>query len=166
MVEIPKRGGEGGGGPTFGKNSQIIPYFFLRAYLSTLLPSFLLMLLRRKISGSATKCVWQVDVGALRKQREVSIKFRNTKSIPYNMPKAARSIQFKTSKHWENRVHFSRWEKEGRAVCSVVGEQKDCLSATPLPPLATPSTFSPCSRLMGKEIWERKVMGMKEEKEE
>ena len=31
MVEIPKRGG---GGPTFGKNSQIIPYFFLKASLN------------------------------------------------------------------------------------------------------------------------------------
>ena len=28
MVKIPR-----GGGPLFGKNSQIIPYFFLRAYL-------------------------------------------------------------------------------------------------------------------------------------
>ena len=31
MVEIPKRGG-GGGGPTFGKNSQKIPYFFSEAF--------------------------------------------------------------------------------------------------------------------------------------
>ena len=31
MVEIPKRGGWGGG-PLFGKNSQIIPYFFSEAF--------------------------------------------------------------------------------------------------------------------------------------
>ena len=35
MVEIPKRGGWGGlGGPTFGENSQIIPYIFLKASLN------------------------------------------------------------------------------------------------------------------------------------
>ena len=33
MVEIPKRGGVGGGGgPTFGKNSQKIPHFFPEAF--------------------------------------------------------------------------------------------------------------------------------------
>ena len=31
MVEIPKRGGWGGG-PLFGKNSQKIPYFFPEAF--------------------------------------------------------------------------------------------------------------------------------------
>ena len=42
MVEIPKRGG--GGGPRFGKNSQIIPYFFLVLTLLLLLFSLLFLL--------------------------------------------------------------------------------------------------------------------------
>ena len=71
-------------------------------------------------------------MGALRKQREVSIKFPNTKSIPYNMPRGGSSIQNSVSKV-RNRIGT------GAALCSVVEAKRlfEC-KATALAPLVAP----------------------------
>ena len=75
-------------------------------------------------------------MGALRKQREVSIKFPNTKSIPYNMPRGGSSIQNSE----QNSVSKVRNRiGTGAALCSVVEAKRlfEC-KATALAPLVAP----------------------------